>query len=626
MIKYKQRTNIMNSNQNVRDFVRGLMESIMQNENPVENYKEIQESRQELIDQLGLNIDTIDTNEIIYELNRSKYIALCQNVNLYDLANVIFLKNIENIEESKNIQTMLSGISEKTGIDGMYTNDDSDEYSEDIHGIELSKIEEYFHASKNYQLAELRGNIATFIEHYYKTDEGKKFINSYKDNIDKEMKSEFFKELFDKMNKASLIKSLHEQSDGKHKYTSGEAGCLDGFFVVFDDTMNMTFNVSSTISKEASREEDSVLRHAITSKFVSNAIIEKIDEEIKMTNSHINIIDDQYMFKKDRADVWDRIGALNNTEYKNNYIYEAIKKQISIHNIDVNTKFIDDEILNGNAVKKMIIELNRLKPDIFLNKLLDEKDEISEEKIKRFFVTDKNFKTHFISETPNIRGSKEFDNSAIKSSLDAKNLTILDLRAFLQLGALKDKTLEKHLKQDKTPGFTRGAIDYFYNSILTRRIFGKISQNKINNPNVLKKMEKFIFEEFVLKPTDDVKQSLAFLSNKDKINLNHYLKFMVIDPTDPENLPKKIEKLGLKSTEYEIVKKVNELYTGLQRETHHYKKSLEKDNQIELLNEFLALNGLSLPAEGLKQFLDNQKRMNNEPNNVSLNFKDKPKI
>lgn len=567
----------MNNNENIQNFVRGLLEAIIKNDDPVGNYEEIQKNRNDLIEKNNIDISRLETNEIIYELNKSRYLGLYQNINLNDLANFVFLQNIENADKEKSIQAMLNSVNEKNGIEGIYNHDDYEEFNEISYGVELNNIEQYFHATKNYQLAELRGNVATFLEYYSNTKEGQAFIKTY-DKTNESTKAMFFKELFEKMNDASVIK-MFDFHNGKQNYISGKAGCLDGLFIICDDSKNMTFNVSSTISKDVTREEDSILRHAVTSKIISMAISEKIDDKLKATNENNPTFDKPYEINKDRADTWNKMSGDKNASYKNNFIYEAIVEKLKKSNIKIDTNFDKYDIESGIAVKNMIIEMNSSKPSGMINKILNTDGEITNNKMNIFFESLKNFNTHFLSNAPDVLNTQEFKKSNLKKSLDSKNLTMVDFRAFLQLGALKDITLEKHLKEENIAGFTKSAVDFFYNKILKRRIFGKVSQAKINNPNNLHKMEKLIFEDFILKSNDEVRQNLEFLSVIDKKNLNHYLKFMIIDSTNPQNLPQKLNKLGIDSTEYEVVKKVNELYTALQRETHHYKEYLEKDKE-----------------------------------------------
>jgi hypothetical protein len=598
----------MNKNNDIQNFVRNFLESIIKNDDPVGNYEELQKNRTDLIEKYNIDISKIEANEIIYELNKSRYLGLYQNLNLHDLANFVFLQNIENADKEKSIQAMLVGVNEKDGIEGIYNHDDYEEFNEISYGIDLNNIEKYFHATKNYQLAELRGNVATFLEYYSNTKEGKAFIKTY-DKNDEVGKSSFFKELFEKMNDASVIK-MFDFHNGKQNYISGKAGCLDGLFIICDDSKNMTFNVSSTISKDVTREEDSILRHAVTSKLISMAISEKIDDKLKATNENNPTFDKPYDINKDRSDTWRKMSGDKNASYKNTFIYEAIVEKLKNGNISINTKFDQYDIESGIAVKNMIIEMNSLKPSLVINKILKSDGDVTNNKMNIFFESLKNFNTHFLSNAPDILNTKEFKISTLKKSLDLKSLTMVDFRAFLQLGALKDITLEKHLREENVAGFTKNAIDFFYNKILKRRIFGKVSQAKINNPNNLHKMEKLIFEEFILKSNDDVRKNLEFLTVVDKKNLNHYLKFMIIDSTDPDNLPKKLSKLGLDSTEYEVVKKVNELYTALQRETYHYKGSLEKDKKIsEKDKEIVELkNKVTVPDDQLEDWKEFQRQ------------------
>jgi len=596
----------MNSKQNLEIFINQLLETIVDNHDVVNNYHKIQKSREDLIDRLGIDIDELKTSDVVNELKLSGYKYLYQNLDLTELADVVFLHRMdENIAKSC-LQKMVQGINDKNYLNNIYS---YDEFYKDNYGIELNNIEQYLDISHKNQILELKSNFATFIEYYYSTSKGKEFINNYRDNsIDGLMPKEFFQEIFKKMRDSSLVPNLIEQADGSYKYKAGSGGDLDGFFVIFDDNFNMTFNVSTTASKDVSIEKTSVLRHALTSKFISEAIIKEIDNELFESNKHHIILDEKDMLKKDRADAWNRYALTDKS--KNIFLHRAVMKHIKENNLNIKINYNTIDIEDGSAIKKMIKELNAQDPAIFINTVLNENGVITNKKIKKFFKTENDFNTNFVSDISGLRNSVIFSKSDLKNKMADLKIGIFDFKTFLQTSTLKNITLKKY-----SENIHKNAIDFFYDKILTRRVFAKINQHKINHPQFLHNAEKLIVSDFVLQPKSVIDKNKEFLNEQDQEHLNHYLKYILFNQNDKQNdiqdrldyIKVKLKNLQIDSTPLEVLKRIKENYPDLIEKADDLidKATIQEEKEITeeknaKLRALLIANNIEIP-EDLKE-------------------------
>lgn len=577
----------MNTPKNIEIYVDDLLEEIDSYQDPVKHFNEIEQYRLEIIKNIGLDINTVRTQEIVDALNKSKYQYLYQNVVLNDLADTIFLDkyNAASMIHKIGFQQMLQGIT-KDGINGVYNHESYPEFNDHIHGITLSHVEKYFVTKEANKLAELKGNVATFIEYFYNTSAGKAFIDSFSKIKDPKLQDEFFDKFFDEMNKASLIPRIGKKGpDGKRNFNTGGNGELDGHFILVDHDFNMSFSISTTISRTMSLEKDSVLRHAVTSKFIATAISDRIDDEIQQNKLNLDYLGENYLLKKDRATIWtDNTGTLKD---KYSFIHNALVKKIEKLGLDleITTTYEKLEIESGESTKNIIKELNAMvsSPAFIINTVLGEHGTITKEKIKQFFDMHKNFNPHFICNTPDVQANSEFLKSTLKEKMDAIDMKITDVRGFLQINSLKDGFLTKNVDTPTLVGFDKEAIDYFFNEILIRRIFNKPSQEKINQPNYLIEMENLIFNEFILAPDDVIKTNCSYLNEQDEDHFHHYLTFLVGDINGKERIIQKLKNLEIDSSYDEVLSKLSMNYPKIFLGTQILQKLEETEKERDSL-------------------------------------------
>lgn len=517
----------MNNEFNVKAFVDEYLERIINMKDKELGYEDLQRIRESIIESNDLNINEIDYKEIVDYIKESEYVDLFDNINLDDAANIIFLKKLESKEVVEIFDSMTNGINEKNYLKKIYT---QNEAFQDEYGIDLSDLEKFFNTCKYHLKFEIMGNMATFIEAYYGTEDGKKFIESYQDiKDDAAMKEQYFRDVFDKMNDASIRKIFHTDNDGKVTYSAAGAGTLDGFFILFDKNNNLSFNVSTTASPDVKIEGTSILRHAVTSKLISEAIVEEIDRRI-IENKDYNPMydDDKKELKKMRSLYWEQIlksdkGYIN--EVKNDFIGKAIIEKIQSSGFfEVDQSLANSKALNsGKTIDVLIKELNSQNPVETINKKLNKTGSINESKMREFFNTkNEEFKTNFISEIKGLRDTKKFEKSGLKGLFETAKINMYEFKTFLQNAALKNITLESYNGRVE-----KEAIDYFYNHVITRRVFASANQVKINLDNFAKSAERLFCNIFVLPQQETVNDYLRCLNGIDYSNICNHLNYTI---------------------------------------------------------------------------------------------------
>ena len=558
----------MNNKRNVELFIDKVIEAIIESDDIVKDAAKIQELRDKLVDEYSLDIDKLNSNEIVHNLTCSKYKYFYKHLNFEDIANVIFLNRIEEYDMKSSMQKMIEGMNEKNYHNSIYS---YDEFYKEIYGIELTNIDVYLGITEENQKLEMKSNFATFIEYYYGTAEGKAFINEYqKNSVNGLMPESFFNEIFDKMNKASVVQNITKNEEtGKYSYKSGGAGDLDGLFVIFDDESNMTFNVSTTASKNVAIEKTSVLRHAITSKFISEAIVKEIDKELYANNLNLPLYKEgkEYL-KKDRSDLWDFYASTE--ESKAVFVKRALTAHIEKHKLKIKVDFdgtYDGKTLTeSQKVQRIIKQLNAHDPNKFINKILNTVGKITENKINVYFKSGNDFKTNFVTNLTGIRDTVRFAKSKLKDNMDKSKIGMFEFKTFLQTSTLKNITLKSYIKD-----FDKNAVDNFFDNIVVRRVFAKLNQNRMNDKKFLQDVERLIINDLILKPKKEIEANKSFLNVNDLEHLDHYLKYILFNKKDDiqdfqKNLgyiEEKLKNLGIVSTPMEILNKIKENYPEL---------------------------------------------------------------
>jgi hypothetical protein len=629
----------MNNKRNVEVFIDKVIEAIIESDDIFKDAAKIKELRDKLVDEYSLDVDKLSSNEIVHNLTYSKYKYFYKHLNFEDIANIVFLNRIDEYDMKSSMQKMIEGLNEKNYHNSIYSYDD---FYKEIYGIELTNIDAYLGITEENQKLEMKSNFATFIEYYYGTAEGKAFINEYqKNSVNGLMPESFFNEIFDKMNKASVVTNiLKNETTGKYSYKTGGAGDLDGLFVIFDDKFNMKFNVSTTASKNVSIEKTSVLRHAITSKFISEAIVKELDNEITTKNLYMPLYnDDKEILKKERAALWNFYSSTE--ESKAVFMMRALKTHIAENKlkikVDYNGIYDGKTLTDAQKVQKIIKQLNAQSPHNFINKILKKTGKITENKINVYFKSGNDLKTNFVTNLSGIRDTVRFAKSKLKDNMDKAKIGMFELKTFLQTTTLKNVTLKSYLKD-----FEKNAIDNFFEKIVVRRVFAKLNQNRLNDKKFLQDVERLVINDLILKPNKEVKANKSFLNVNDLEHLDHYLKYLLFNKKDDmqdfeKNLgyiEEKLKDLGIYSTPIEVLNKIKENYPELVEKADDLldKADIENNNikktnaDREAFRKILSDMGMTVTEEELDVLLATKKAKNDQKNDSNENtIKHSPK-
>lgn len=551
------------NNTNLKIYVEELIESILNNKTELDDirYEHICRIRDSLIDMFKIDLNKIDTTIVSDIIKSSEYHDLFKNIDIDQASNAIFLKRIDGEHVKNYLNDVIEKIDEKNYINKLYA---YSEFYDKQYGLNLNNIETYFNKCKKHEKLEIVANFAVFLESYTKTKEGQQLVSDFKNG------KKDIQELIFKMNDCSLT-PLFDENPNKNKkftYNSAKAGSLDGFFIVFDDDNNLTFNVSTTASPSVRIEGTSVFRHATTAKFISDAITEELDSylyEMNMHNSKYS--DDKESLKKDRAYIWNQ-HINTNSKSKMSFIANALMKKIeSLDIFDIDDSLKDQNLLlSGESLQTLIKKLNGTNPCYLINKS-NKTDKVIELNDMKKYFNESDFKSNFISVISDTKYKAEYATSDLKSKLDQLNLSLPEFKVYLQNATLKDMTYEEYKKE-----MDKESIDYFYDHVLTRRAFSSANQLKINNRVFPKLAERALIVNMLLSDDSIHRQNLKFISGIDLGNAKSYFGYLInqnkVDTTQDyinnntyvAHIKEKIEFLDLNINYKDLLNKVYDRY------------------------------------------------------------------
>lgn len=551
--------------EDLSNFVNNFTIEILRNYKTAKDFKYIRKRRNEILEDIGLDLNVINESDVVSLLKLSNYKHFFDNIGFENAAKSIFLNRVGENDIQSCIDNMIVGINEKNYLKKIYHYQD---FYRDNYNIELDAIEKYFVKCVGANLFELKSNFATFIENYYMTQEGRKFIDSYKNKTDSDghLPSAFYETLIDEMRKASITDFITKDvKTNEHYFKPGGAGGLDGAFVFFDKDYHVMVNISTTESLDVSIENTSVLRHALTSKMLSEAIKEGLEKEVIALGRFIEYKDDETDLRRECAMLWDENSKKGN---KDIWLGKMVKNYISQHGLEKDdldpSKNLEHKSKN-NHIDTVVRYLNQLEPMNFINKVMGTSGEVSEKTMKDFFNIANNFKSYFLSDLNGVRATKKLENSELGKSLDDNDLTIFDVKTYLQTATLKNIALI-----DLNDKISKEAIDLFYSYIITRRVFANINQNEINDPEFMKKTEKLILNEFLLKDDSVITKNKETLNDDDRAGLSHYIHYILFENTNTgavnlnnetaTSLKKRLNTLGIDVEPSVLIDKVDKLY------------------------------------------------------------------
>jgi hypothetical protein len=585
---------------NVKAFVDEYLEKIINMKDKDLNYQDLQEVRQNIIEKYDLNIAAISSKQIVKYLKGSEYAKLFENIQLNEAANVIFLKKVDSSEVIEIFDNMTKGLNERNILKKIYAHN---KMFEDQYGVDLSDLEKFFKDCKYHLKFEIMGNMATFIEKVYETPAGKQFIDSYKDIKDEAGKKAYFISLFEQMNDASIRKIFHKDNDDNVKYLAAGAGTLDGFFTIFDQNNNMNFNVSTTASPDVKIEGTSIMRHAISSKLIAEAIVDEINKRIIINKDHDPFYGDNTDdFKKMRAHYWNKMidsskGYIN--QEKNELIGKALIAKIEEYNLfKIDKSLLTKESLNsGKTIEGLVKLLNQQNPIETINMRLGTEGIITKNKMHQFFDSrkDEGFQTNFLTEIKGIKNIKRYNMSGLKEIFEKANINMYEFKTFLQNAALKNITLDEY-----NGGINKEAIDHFYDNVITRRVFSSANQVKINLKSFAERAESLFCKILVLPDQEKVNTYLRCLTGLDYGNVRDNLAYTLktgdaeteqdINKSPVSHITERLAKLKIDVDPITFLDRIRvqykiELAKIFKNSTINFEKRVDADKKVDHITE-----------------------------------------
>lgn len=349
------------------------------------------------IDDDTLNVDNLFTYMSDHNIN---FVGL-------DLRDVIdvFLMNFTNTNVLKNaFKTMAMGITEDNYINNIYSHNHCPRipYDEGLSAI-ANLMNEFSHL-KNMEMVV---NLATFVEMYYQTPEGKAFIEKFSSMVssdthtmlafasvmqpdlvvklnEEDLKNthDYFNELFKTMNTYALRNMFITTANGDVCYKFEKKSTINGMFISFEDE-KLVVSAGYTTDVSNLTEGVSPMEHGILSKLIAESINETLDEKISGDNSISN-----------KHTYWKSLTLPD----KNTFVTHAIFNIFCKNNIikdkeSAFNQFLSDETLveRGMALAPLKEVLLQLDSATLMNKKLGTEGKITGEKLKEFFQNTENF-------------------------------------------------------------------------------------------------------------------------------------------------------------------------------------------------------------------------------------------
>jgi hypothetical protein len=364
------------------------------------------ETLRDLLDDFKVNYN-IDDDTLNVE-NLFTYMS-SRNINFIglDLREVIdvFVMNFTNTNVLKNaFKNMAIGITEDNYINNIYSHNHCPRipYDEDLKPI-ANLMNEFAHL-KNMEMVV---NLATFVEMYYQTLEGKAFIEKFSALLSSDTQAmmafasvmqpdlvvelneedlknthDYFNELFNTMNTYALRNMFITTVNGDVCYKFEKKSTINGMFISFEDK-KIVVSAGYTTDVSNLTEGVSPMEHGIISKFIAESINETLEEKISGDDSISN-----------KHTYWKSLDL----HAKNTFVTHAIFNIFCKNNIIQDkeaafNQFLSDEtfVERGMALSPLKEVLLQLDSATLMNKKLGKEGGITGEKLKDFFQNTENF-------------------------------------------------------------------------------------------------------------------------------------------------------------------------------------------------------------------------------------------
>lgn len=322
------------------------------------------------VDELVNHIDNTDFKGLFgYDTKKGVEIFFINHIKTRPLEE-LFIKMAVEINETNYAHQIYSKIHEPFPAESSKLT---------IIGNLMNKFSHFKRMEMNYALAK-------FVEMYYLTQEGKIFIESFKDVMAANFKAVFenrlkpreeqvvivsqqkayFKKLFKKMNEASFCPVIFTDANDNTFYKFQKKSTLNGIFIGFEDNQ-VRFSVGLKLDEEDSAEGIEPMHHGILARTFADAVYKSLKGKVNSNGS-----DQIYLMKKYWQHVVNKDAASKNA-FLAKAIYNLLTEYTIIKNgIDASeafksaTKTLENGKVNGQ-LKEMVLTLH---PALFMSRKL----------------------------------------------------------------------------------------------------------------------------------------------------------------------------------------------------------------------------------------------------------------
>lgn len=474
-----------------------------------------------------IHINHPSKKEIIDSIKKLGFEEDFINVDLDDAVNVIFLHKIDEVTIQDSLGDLILGMTPDNYIQKLYHYNESYEDERDVNhykdarqfGYVVDKITDTYKILMKYIILNLKGNLATFLEDYYKTKDGLDFVNRANANAIKgngRITKKDFYYFVDKINKASLLEPLITQEDDILIYKMAEYNQLGGFFVTVND--GLKFSLTIMEATDRSGEFSRCFNNTLFSKLIYDGVVKKITKLAKKDNTTI----EKYWENK----------IINNEENKTTFIDSIF--------IDNHQYFDDVKNYYPRSSRPIYFKVNQ--KYFFLNQAYIDRfsrtlKDINKEKM---LVESTRLKINHITNVKVLKDLNLSDDIELQLKQISSNSTYM--RAILRPMYQLNKDLRDFRLNVKE-------VHYIYNNVIDKRCFNStIDQNTLNDRNHFNKVMKIIIENFILGDQDKVRENIENLSKQEVYNIIQYLEVFILrsHPDPVIILSKRLKEINIK--------------------------------------------------------------------------------
>ena len=530
----------------LQDFFNGMADIIQDNGKedlaPVDFYPALNSMREALFKKYNVRLDSVDEDALVKQIPDYVKDTLDDiQIAHQDFVDVVFLKK-STLEEKPLIEYIKNIHKNDDWAVGLY-------YFQGLLNEKGCSVRDFrgkvlacFESMEEGQKFELLSNIAVFMEAYAQTHEGREFL---KNDFTMENPQESFRELFRRMNNASVFNAVAVKNDKngnlKCQYTSGTSGEFDGLYIFPDDKgglMVRQVQISATSDMGTGIEKNSVFRHAIANIIIAKALDNALVNHNKTWFEHIENHD---WIEHPDLTVPFKISPKDYRDEKFDILQEQKQKAL----LDIMKEYYPGSFGNAKNFGDLVTHLNANlhdyiydcfdeNPPLKAYAVIDTMNELKHVDVSNVFVAKTAYKGH-----------PEYKNSTLGNMLENDvDLNMKEFRHGLQLVGIS--TFNRDNRGNEMFLQNEG-LKVAFSGLLSRCIDygGNVDPTKLNKLGQ-DEFEKILFENYVFQSEENIQRNYDVIGKKEvKMALNDYIHFIVLGSDDNgEIYGQKLQSLG----------------------------------------------------------------------------------